>query len=141
MAGAPVIQPSGGAGGASLAPDAGNAGAGATINPTEARVQQQAAAAVAAQQASAAYAKREKQIDDAAEERKKRVDESGLRGWGARAEGAVDAPDREMIERGTTQIRSLNANTRGTNLGDLARAEESKKFAAWDVAVQKRAYE
>ena len=142
MAGAPVIQPSGGAGGASLAPDAGNAGAGTTINPTEARVQQQAAAAVAAQQASAAYAKREKQIDDAAEERKKRVDESELRGWGARAEGAVDAPDREMIERGTTQIRSLNTNTRGkTNLGDLARAEESKKFAAWDVAEQKRAYE
>ena len=139
---APTIQPSNPSGGASLAPEAGSAGDNSTINPTEARVQQQAAAAVAAQQASAAYAKREKQIDDAAEERKKRVDESGLRGWGARAEGAVDAPDREMIERGTTQIRSLNTNTRGkTNLGDLARAEESKKFAAWDVTEQKRAYE
>ena len=139
---APTIQPSNPSGGASLAPDAGSAGDNSTINPTETRVQQQAAAAQAAQQASVAYAKREKQIDDAAEERKKRVDESGLRGWGARAEGAVDAPDREMIERGTTQIRSLNTNTRGkTNLGDLARAEESKKFAAWDVAEQKRAYE
>ncbi len=139
---APTIQPSNPSGGASLAPDAGSAGDNSTINPTETRVQQQAAAAQAAQQASAAYAKREKQIDDAAEERKKRVDESGLRGWGARAEGAVDAPDREMIERGTTQIRSLNTNTRGkTNLGDLARAEESKKFAAWDVTEQKRAYE
>ena len=139
---APVIQPSNPSGGAPLAPGAGSAGANTTINPAETRVQQEAAAAQAAQQASAAYAKREKQIDDAAEERKKRVDESELRGWGARAEGAVDAPDREMIERGTTQIRSLNANTRGkTNLGDLARAEESKKFAAWDVAEQKRAYE
>ena len=139
---APVIQPSNPSGGAPLAPGAGSAGANTTINPTETRVQQEAAAAQAAQQASAAYAKREKQIDDAAEERKKRVDESELRGWGARAEGAVDAPDREMIERGTTQIRSLNTNTRGkTNLGDLARAEESKKFAAWDVAEQKRAYE
>ena len=138
---APVIQPNASPGGASLAPDAGAPGAGATINPTEARVQQQAAAAVAAQQASAAMAKREKQIDEAAEERKQRVDESGLRGWGARAEGAIDAPDREMIERGTTQIRSLNANTRGTNLGDLARSAESKKFLSWDVAEQKRAYE
>ena len=139
---APVIQPSNPSGGAPLAPGAGSAGANTTINPAETRVQQEAAAAQAAQQASVAYAKREKQIDDAAEERKKRVDESELRGWGARAEGAVDAPDREMIERGTTQIRSLNANTRGkTNLGDLARAEESKKFAAWDVAEQKRAYE
>ena len=136
---APVIQPNASPGGASLAPDAGAPGA--TINPTEARVQQQAAAAVAAQQASAAMAKREKEIDEAAEERKQRVDESELRGWGARAEGAIDAPDREMIERGTTQIRSLNANTRGTNLGDLARSAESKKFLSWDVAEQKRAYE
>ena len=47
-----------------------------------------------------------------------------------------------MIERGTTQIRSLNTNNRGkTNLGDLARSAESEKFAAWDIAEQKRAYE
>ena len=138
---APTIQPSDPAGGASLAPDAGFAGENSTINPTEARVQQQAAAAVAAQQASAAMAKREKQIDEAAEERKQRVEESRLGGWGARAEGAIDAPEREMIERGTTQIRSLNANTRGTNLGDLARSAESKKFLSWDAAEQKRAYE
>lgn len=139
---APTIQPSNPSGGASLAPDAGSAGDNSTINPTETRVQQQAAAAQAAQQASIAYAKRENELGDAAEERKKRVDEKGLRSWGARAEGAVDAPDREMIERGTTQIRSLNTNNRGkTNLGDLARSAESKKFAAWDIAEQKRAYE
>ena len=124
MAGAPVIQPSGGAGGASLAPDAGNAGAGATINPTEARVQQQAAAAVAAQQASAAYAKRERDVreyTDALVEYHDLPDEFR----------STEAPEMTMVNRRGTEISSLRS-PRGADLAANARDAETQRFADWE---------
>ncbi|MDE2524616.1 MAG: hypothetical protein O0X96_05755, partial [Methanocorpusculum sp.] len=124
MAEAPVIQPSGGAGGASLAPDAGNAGAGTTINPTEARVQQQAAAAMAAQQASVAYRQRERDVrdyTDALVEYHELPDEFR----------STEAPDRTMIERRGTEIASRRAQ-RGVDLAANARAGEAARFAGWE---------
>ena len=119
---APVIQPNASPGGASLAPDAGAPGA--TINPTEARVQQQAAAAVAAQQASAAYAKRERDVreyTDALVEYHDLPDEFR----------STEAPDVTMTTRRGTEISSLRA-PRGVDLAANARNAEAQQFADWE---------
>lgn len=127
MAGAPVIQPSGGAGGASLAPDAGNAGAGATINPTEARVQQQAAAAVAAQQAAAAvaaYAKRERDVREYTDAL---ADYHGL----PDEFRSTEAPEMTMVNRRGSEISSLRS-PKGADLAANARDAETQRFADWE---------
>ena len=119
---APVIQPNASPGGASLAPDAGAPGA--TINPTEARVQQQAAAAVAAQQASAAYAKRERDVreyTDALVEYHDLPDEFR----------STEAPEMTMVNRRGSEISSLRS-PKGADLAANARDAETQRFADWE---------
>ena len=121
---APTIQPSDPAGGASLAPDAGFAGENSTINPTEARVQQQAAAAVAAQQASAAYAKRERDVreyTDALVEYHDLPDEFR----------STEAPEMTMVNRRGSEISSLRS-PKGADLAANARDAETQRFADWE---------
>lgn len=123
MTDAPVIQPTNPFGGASLAPDAGSPGD-ATINPTEARVQQQAAAAVAAQQAVVAYRQRER---DVREHTDALAEYHGLPGEFR----STEAPDRAMIERRGMEISSLR-RPRGVDLAANARTAEAVDFADWE---------
>ena len=123
----PVIQHTTPTGGATLAPDAGNAGGNTTINPTGSRLQQQAAAATAAQQTAARMAAEEKQLDEMAADRKKRLDSSSFSGWGARAAGETEAPDRTMTDRATTEIRATH-KSKGENLGENVRTQERNQF-------------
>lgn len=121
---APTIQPSNPSGGASLAPEAGSAGDNSTINPTEARVQQQAAAAVAAQQASVAYAKRGRDVREYTDAL---VDYHGL----PDEFRSTAAPEMTMLNRRGSEISSLRSPN-GVDLAANARSAETQRFADWE---------